>query len=544
MKRKFLMGVALLTSAVIMLAGCGKATGGSETSQEGANDQSVSAEDNTAAGNGDKVTLKLWIPQENEIDYETCAMTQYLEEKFNVNLDFDVYTHATDRDTAFNLLIAGEEYPDIFTGQFSPNQITMAAEAGAVIPLNEYMTEDSAYKQAFEANKDWDKVLLANDGNIYTFVYSDIGVHKDSEYKMWYNVEMLKNLGWDAPPATPEEFKQYLIALRDLDANGNGDPTDEIPLMGDNAGRKTDPICFLMNPFELYTDNFYYITDDNEVYFSAVTDGWREGLKYIADLYAEGLIAEETYIQDQSTYKGYLNKEEPVIGMTPDWYIGSEIDRGVVGPFDYLAVEPLKGEHQQSAARIGGQVNPCCMISSTCKYPELAYEILDFMCSDEGGILDMWGIEGETFEYVDGENFLGKSPSFQLTVDSILDYLWNPGISPRVDSQELRYGSYMNEAEIEKDNTYELLSAAKVYEPYYVNHHTPDYVWLKDDELIQKVSDYKAQIEEYIRTTDTQFIMGRLDINDDGAWQNYLDELNRMGLQEYIEALYQYYGLK
>ena len=87
MKRKFLMGVALLTSAVIMLAGCGKATGGSETSQEGANDQSVSAEDNTAAGNGDKVTLKLWIPQENEIDYETCAMTQYLEEKFNVNLD-------------------------------------------------------------------------------------------------------------------------------------------------------------------------------------------------------------------------------------------------------------------------------------------------------------------------------------------------------------------------------------------------------------------------------------------------------------------------
>ena len=130
MKRKFLMGVALLTSAVIMLVGCGKAAGGSETSQEGTNEQNVSVEDNTGAGNGDKVTLKLWIPQENEIDYETCAMTQYLEEKFNVNLDFDVYTHATDRDTAFNLLIAGEEYPDIFTGQFSPNQITMAAEAG------------------------------------------------------------------------------------------------------------------------------------------------------------------------------------------------------------------------------------------------------------------------------------------------------------------------------------------------------------------------------------------------------------------------------
>lgn len=541
MRKKTLAGMAMLASAAMALTGCGSTEDAQGSTSAPA---SSDAGEESMAGDGERVTLKLWIPQENEIDYETCTMTRYLEEKFNVNLDFDVYTHATDRSTAFNLLVAGGEYPDIFTGQFSTEQITMAAEAGAVIPLNSYMTEDSAYKQAFDANGDWENILTANDGNIYTFTYTDVGAHKESEYKMWYNVEMLENLGWKEPPATPEEFKQYLIDIRDNDANGNGDPGDEIPLMGYNAGRKTDPICFLMNPFELYTDNYYYITDDNEIYFSAVTEGWREGLKYVADLYSEGLIAEETYIQDQPTYKGYLNKEEPVIGVTPDWYIGSEIDRSVVGPFDYLAIAPLKGNYQQSAARIGGQVNPCCMISSSCEYPELAFEILDYMCSKEGGILDMWGIEGETFEYVDAENFLGTTPSFHLTVENVLDHLWNAGISPRVDSQELRYGSYKDESLFEVDNTYELLLAAQAYEPYYVNHHTPDYIWSEDLGLIQRVSDYKAQIEEYIRSSDTQFIMGRLDINDDAVWQNYLDELERMGLPEYIDALYEYYNLK
>lgn len=75
-------------------------------------------------------------------------------------------------------------------------------------------------------------MVTANDGNIYTFFYNDTGVHKASEYKMWYRKDWLENLGWSKAPSTPEEFKQYLIDIRDKDANGNGDTTDEIPLMG------------------------------------------------------------------------------------------------------------------------------------------------------------------------------------------------------------------------------------------------------------------------------------------------------------------------
>ena len=58
------------------------------------------------------------------------------------------------------------------------------------------------------------------------------------------------------------------------------------------------------------------------------------------------------------------------------------------------------------------------------------------------------------------------------------------------------------------------------------------------------MTDYSAIINDYIKATDTEFVMGRQDIHDDAAWQAYLDQLDAMGLQDYIETLYTYYGLR
>ena len=62
--------------------------------------------------------------------------------------------------------------------------------------------------------------------------------------------------------------------------------------------------------------------------------------------------------------------------------------------------------------------------------------------------------------------------------------------------------------------------------------------------MVQAVSDYSTLIGDYIKTMDTQFIMGQLDIHNDDEWQAYLDTLDSMGLQDYIANLEIYYGLK
>lgn len=449
-----------------------------------------------------------------------------------MDLQFETFTNAEGATTQFNLSTTSGEYPDVYLSLwFSPSQVTSSAQNGIFIPLNEYINapEGSNYKKALEENEGWEKMVTSGDGNIYTFFYNDTGVHKASEYKMWYRQDWLDNLGWSASPATPEEFKQYLIDIRDKDANGNGDTADEIPMMGYYGDRQTDPVCFLMNPFELYTNNYYYITDDNQVHFSATTDEWREGLAYIADLYAEGLIAEETYVQDGDSFRAILNKDgqDAVVGVFPAWYNGAEIDSSVMSWFTYEPLAPLRGNHQQTAARFGGSFNLSGAITTQCEHPDVAFKVLDYLIGEEGSWLGMWGVEGQTYEVVEEESYSGAATSVKYTVDSIVPYVWNSGFFPRYDTEEMRYASTKDEASAEVDNTYVLLHAAQVYEPYYVNHHIPDVVWCSDDEVTQAVTDYSAMINDFIKKMDTEFIMGRSDIHDDAAWQAYLDELEK-----------------
>lgn len=479
------------------------------------------------------------------IDYDNNYMTTYLEEKFNVDLQFQVISTADDPATQLNLILSGDEYPDLFlSGSYNTAQVMAAVEAGAFLPLDEYIVEGTEYYKMLEANPVYRANATATDGHIYTFMYTDASVHTTSEYKMWYFVEWMEKLGWETPPSTPEEFKQYLIDIRDNDVNGNGDPNDEIPLMGYYNGRKTDPICFLMNPFELYTDNFHYITDDGEIYFSAITDGWRKGLAYIADLYAEGLIAEETYIQDQATFKALLNKvgTEAIVGCYPHWFAESEIDKNVRQWTDIEALAPLKGDYQQSAW--GQKIQLKCAISTQCEHPEKAFELLDWLQGPEGDMMQKYGWEGMTYEWIDAENYLGENRAIQTLWKSnnldVNQYIWSIGSLPVQDSTESRYSVVKT---TESGNTWRLVRAHEYYEDYYVPHNTPYTVWAEEDVMVE-YSELSALINEFIKVSDTEFIMGIKDIHDDAQWQAYLDQLDQLGLDRYIEVLYAYYSLK
>lgn len=549
MKKKMVSCMALATAVAMLLAGCGGDGGNAQGSASaGAQAQSTGGGDSQGGAGGDRVPITIWIQDYDGLDYDNCLMTKTLEEKLNVDLQFENFSTANDANTQFNLSTTSGKYPDIYLSLwFSTNQVTSASQNGVLIPLDDYIVEGTNYKKALDENAGWEDMVRSADGHIYTFFYNDTGVHKASEYKMWYREDWLETLGWKEPPKTPEEFKQYLMDIKEKDANGNGDPSDEIPLMGYYNGRQTDPICFLMNPFELYTDKYYYITDSNEIHFSAVTDQWRKGLAYIADLYKEGLIDEATYVQDGDTFRPILNKDgaEAVVGVFPAWYNGAEINSSVMSWFTYEPLAPLKGDYQQSAARFGGSFVLNGAITTQCENPDVAFKVLDYLVGEEGSYLGMWGVEGETYEIVEGESYNGDAQSVKQTVDKLIpDYLWNSSAFPRYDTVEMRYAALKDDSVIESDNTYVLLHAAEVYEPYYVNHHIPDIVWCEDMDVVQAVNDYSAMINDYIKKMDTEFVMGRSDINDDAQWQAYLDELDRMGLQDYIEKLYTFYGLK
>lgn len=491
------------------------------------------------------VTLTVWAAEIVDNDYWTNVTTTEYEKMTGVHIDWILRSQSEDYNTAFNLLIASKDYPDIFSGGLSTDQINMCIEGNVLIPLNDLIEEYGFYyKIALEEQPEYKDLLTADDGNIYTFFYTDTGVHKASEYKMWVYTEWLDKLGLK-PPTTTEDFKNMLIAFRDNDPNGNG-IADEIPLVGFHGGRKSDPICYLMNPFQLYNENYYYISDDGKIQFIANTDGWREGLRYINDLFESGLILEETYVQDQTQFQALLNRPagETIVGAFPFWYQGAVIDLKVLNWTDYQAIPPLKGPTglQQTAARKGGDFWLNCAISTQCENPEVAFMWLDWMLSDEGCYFGHFGVEGISYEWVDQPAYSGADRSVKVTMD-LGKAIWNSGTFPRYDKEEIRYATTMDESQKNIDNTYVLVSAAKIYEPYYVWHNIPPIVWSNDADLAAAIADYRTLFNDYIASTSTAFILGELNIDSDDDWQEYIKTLDDMGLEDYMNCLARLYGL-
>ncbi len=74
----------------------------------------------------------------------------------------------------------------------------------------------------------------------------------------------------------------------------------------------------LMNSFTFWNANIQnggFAFEDGKVYASYTTDEWREGLRYMNDLYNEGLLAASIFTDDNSQFKATLNLETPVVGL-------------------------------------------------------------------------------------------------------------------------------------------------------------------------------------------------------------------------------------
>ena len=71
--------------------------------------------------------------------------------------------------------------------------------------------------------------VMNPDGTIYTLPQVNSGAELRVARKLFINKKWLENVNMEVPTTT-EELYQLLKAFKEQDANGNGDPNDEIPL--------------------------------------------------------------------------------------------------------------------------------------------------------------------------------------------------------------------------------------------------------------------------------------------------------------------------
>lgn len=208
------------------------------------------------------------------------------------------------------LRIAAGDLPDVFMpwGGIEGELI----DNGAVANLTNLVREEMPVYYSNVSTEIWDFIKsLSPDGqSIYVLPsvqFTPLGGMIRGDW--------LDRLGLPVP-TTVDEYVTVLRAFRDQDANGDGNRSNEIPTSGREGGRWMD---HLFAPFGIAMVEGFPQFDiyDGELQYSAVQPAMKSAIAWLRDLYAEGLLDPETFINTAQVWMGKITGD--LIGS---WYHG------------------------------------------------------------------------------------------------------------------------------------------------------------------------------------------------------------------------------
>lgn len=462
---------------------------------------------------------------------------QEYEKMTGVRINWEGYTSA-DMSEKRNLALASDTLPDIFFRAKMPDSdIDKYGQEGSFLRLNDLIDQYAPnFKAIMEKYDGVSKGIATADGSIYALPNLTDSPSIEITRKLFMNQAWLDSTG-QSMPTTLDELYDVLVAFRDGDVNGNGQP-DEIPLTADNIN---DIILVLRGAFELGTrgvgnGNWDVDPASEELRFFPVSESYKELLTYLNKLYTEGLLDKEIFTNSgtQVLAKNELNQVGSFIfgnivaraNSNADDFVG--LDMALAGP---------SGERLYTSARGHFGSRGAFLISKTNPHPEATMRWVDHFYSDEGVRLLYMGIEGVSYEK-DAEgnyNFLPEivdnipeGSSFDQVVSRFVPYAG--GSLPTIIFEDYFKGGETQPA---------AKQASENLRPY-----LPDELWapfsFTAEEAEEKLS-LEADIYGMVTQRTAEFVQGRTPLSE---FDSFVTQLERMGLdqlQSIYEAAYERY---
>ena len=480
----------------------------------------------------------------NIIDYSTNEFTKYMEEKTNITWKFESATSDAVTEK-INLLMAGGTPPDVFIFD-TPDEAKFGVKEGLILPIEDLIEENMPnYKKAMEEVPAIKGRTTATDGHIYNIATVNQCYHCTYAQKMWVNTMWLEKMGMDVPTTT-EEFKE--VCRKFLEINPKG-----VAIAGSNDGWFQDPTPFLMNAFILDpgydTDPKLVLNPEGNVDVIVNKDEYKEGLKFLNELYEMGAIYEGTFTQNSGQLRNLMAQEgEPVL-FVPAGTISDVIDSVSNNETyrHYKTIAPIEGPsglRQATYYKHAGIGATSFAITKDCKYPEAALRWIDYMFTLEGTLTSQFGFEGEDWKYAEeGQVGLDGRPAIYEILTAYSSEPQNKdwqdvGVSYR--TADMRMGSATEEGRDvgSPEGIEELLlqETKNNYEPYPQpegNYDILPAIKLTAEESTE-IQTISVELEKYAEEMRVAFISGTKDI--DAEWDDYIKGLEKLQLSKYIEV--------
>lgn len=322
-------------------------------------------------------------------------------------------------------------------------------------------------------------------------------------------------------PTTVEEWEAVLTAFKEKGV--------KIPWIGSAASLQNA----FMPGFGLKSG---WYRDGDEIKYGQAQPEYKEFLITMNDWYNKGLIDKNFAVTDSKTISAKILAGE---AGALTGYAGSgmrtylEANEGVDG-FDlrgvqYPALKSGEKAEYSSLSRTPSMGNVTA-ISKNCKNVELAARFLDYGYTEEGNVVYNFGIEGESFNWVDKDG--EKYPQFTdlmvnnpdgLFIANMISLYCRSGHTNVPMVQRPEYIQQYYQKQQQKDARIEWAKTNQA------QHHLPQiYV---ANEVADEDADITAAVKTYIDEMTIKFISGREPIEN---FDKYLQQIADFGFEKSV----------
>jgi putative aldouronate transport system substrate-binding protein len=492
-------------------------------------DADVSNADNgvSSSADGNKeaegpVKVSIYVPSRlADKIYTTDTMTfKTLAERCNMEFDIEsVFSRQAGE--RFDVIISTGQLPDIMAGD--KRDINTYGMSGAFLPLDDLIDQHAPnIKKYLIENKEALAQTVAPDGKIYA-----IPMLSAVRTAMGYCIrqDWLDKLNLESPK-TIDDWYEVLTAFKTNDLNGNG-AGDVTPLVLDRMWE-----AYYMNfadawGIELNEWVDFWMVRDGKIVFAPIQPETKDFLATMAKWYKEGLIDAEFITREDTNNYHILNNKA---GATCYWtgYIAGQNTNAEVLANDpntnwQVVAPPVLKEGQEP--RTYSQQAPIVNIGSWAisSSSENAVEIIkmfDYVYSDEGSLLFNFGLEGESYEMVNGQ------PDYADTVKNaeggLVNWIRGNGLQALIGMRQMpEYEAASCATEDVKKQLFDYVDNDYFYP---IN---PELTLTEEEKEIYDVK--MSSIKTYAQEELLKFFIGARPIEEFDAFVNRINEL---GIEE------------
>ena len=404
----FKKNLSLLLAGILTIscltAGCGNNSGnGGESAAAGNGDSQAAATETgkaNKAASGEVITLTFF--DKNTGDAFDNPVAQAITEKTGIKIE--VQQPTGNPEEKLNLMLASGDLPDIVLMDRRSDIVNKYIAAGALVPLNDLIDQYGADIQ--EMYGDILNKSRYEDGKNY-YLNNWYGLDPDPDRAFCIRMDVLKELGYGEKAEkgeafTQDEFRDILSRFKETYKDADGQPA--IPLTS-NA----DYMPSVLSTFKAMYGMKNYYEKDGKLFFDVRDPDYLEMVKYMNGLYRDGLLDKEWAVNKEQifTQKAGSGRVAATVGLSSDGNRLLKEDNGEDTDKQFYmfkvvadGVDPDKTTFSPRSSLGWDAIG----ITVKNEHPVETIKFMNFLASEEGQYLLMWGIEGKDWDMEDGKH--------------------------------------------------------------------------------------------------------------------------------------------